>query len=114
MVRVDRAKEIIEKYSTGATYQGCRVVSLRPTKENRYVQVSFGGANKFAVLQEVVMWASASHLCHEKRCCNLRHSGIRLRATDDTQQVPLCLRGLLDCNAGMSLPEGERANTSVG
>jgi Zinc-binding loop region of homing endonuclease len=55
----------------------CKLVKLAPSKENGYVQVSFRGANKFAVLQELVLWASnryvqpgedCSHLCHHPKC----------------------------------------------
>lgn len=77
------ARMVVEKYDQKASTSGwCRIVRLAPTKEHGYIQVSFEGANKFAVLQEVVVWApggfvppghDASHLCHEKRCCNVSH-----------------------------------------
>lgn len=61
----------------------CRLVSLKPTKEGGYVQVSYGGANKFAMLQSVVLWAAgrditedgeqASHLCHQPLCKTVGH-----------------------------------------
>lgn len=77
------ARGIIDKYDRQAQGQGwCRVVPLKESKENGYVQVSWAGVNKFAVLQEVVVWANgsyvragedASHLCHQKKCLNLQH-----------------------------------------
>lgn len=77
------ALDILAKYNGRATSQGwCRVASLRESKDNGYVQVSWAGANKFACLQTVVVWANgmsigpgedASHLCHEKKCLNRAH-----------------------------------------
>lgn len=64
----------------------CRLVNLEKTKVDGYVQVSYGGANKFAMLQEVVLWSSGgfrredengrqqcSHLCHQPLCSTLGH-----------------------------------------
>jgi hypothetical protein len=36
----------------------CEISHLVPTKDGGYAQVSFGGANKFTTLQEVVLWAA--------------------------------------------------------
>lgn len=56
---------------------------LSPTKDDGYVQLSEGGANKFAVLQEVVLWSGGvakkspsdqcSHLCGKTRCLEVDH-----------------------------------------
>lgn len=55
----------------------CMLVSLVPTKGSGYVQLSLDGANKFAMLQQVVLWAQeerleegqqASHRCHQPLC----------------------------------------------
>ena len=49
-----------QRYLDTLTFQvdgWCRLSTLAPTKEGGYVQVSHGGANKFAVLQEVALWA---------------------------------------------------------
>lgn len=82
-VSPEYARSILARYERDATLQGwCRVVGLRESKENGYVQVSWAGANKFAVLQEVVIWANgetvragedASHLCHQKKCIHSSH-----------------------------------------
>lgn len=82
-VSPEYAESVLARYDKDATPQGwCRVIGLRESKENGYVQVSWAGANKFAVLQEVVVWANgetvqagedASHLCHQKKCVNRSH-----------------------------------------
>lgn len=61
----------------------CRKCTLKPTKEGGYIQVSFRGENKFATLEEVVMWAGGfqksrpdhqcSHLCAEPACATCGH-----------------------------------------
>lgn len=60
----------------------CRCTKLAPTKEGGYVQLSWGGANKFCVLEELLLWASGvtkvegfqcSHLCCEPLCLCPEH-----------------------------------------
>lgn len=83
---VDYAKSVLDRLP--ATTSGwCELVSLAPTKQDGYIQVSFGGANKFAMLQMVVLWAAgrdlyelevpydeqASHRCHQPRCKTVGH-----------------------------------------
>jgi hypothetical protein len=61
----------------------CELVTHQPTKRGGYIQVSYGGANKFASLQEVVLWADGkvllsrgdqcSHRCHSPRCRVVGH-----------------------------------------
>lgn len=62
----------------------CKITSLKPSKEGGYVQLSHGGANKFAVLQEVLLWAGGvtledgedqqcSHLCENPLCTLPEH-----------------------------------------
>jgi hypothetical protein len=59
----------------------CRVTTLVPSKIGGYVQVSYKGANKFATLQEVLLWAKGiykgsdqcSHLCGEPLCLCIEH-----------------------------------------
>ena len=55
----------------------CRCSRLTPTKEGGYVQISWGGANKFCVLEELLLWAGGvtkvrgdqcSHRCGEPLC----------------------------------------------
>jgi hypothetical protein len=60
----------------------CRLSKLRPSKEGGYVQLSHGGGNKFATLQEGLVWAQGlhlsegmhiSHLCDKPRCTIPEH-----------------------------------------
>lgn len=60
----------------------CKLCLLQPSKEGGYIQVSWKGANKFATLQEVVLWAGGcslgpgeqcSHLCCSPACFALGH-----------------------------------------
>lgn len=56
---------------------------LKPTKENGYAQVSWGGANKFCVVEELLLWAGGvikndqgdqcSHLCCKTLCLEVGH-----------------------------------------
>jgi hypothetical protein len=60
--------EIVAKYNLQAVQQGwCWLVQLKEPKENGYVQVSWKGANKFAVLQEVVVWANGGQVVQGAR-----------------------------------------------
>lgn len=77
------ANDIVQKYSHGATVDGfCRLSSLAPTKVGGYIQVSHNGANKFATLEEVMIWAGgrdlpggqqASHRCCRPSCTIVSH-----------------------------------------
>lgn len=98
----------------------CQLTSLRPTKEGGYPQVSFGGANKFACLQSVVMWAAgldftmaegpgdaaegghASHLCHKPLCMTVGHVVPESAAANNSRKGCLVW---IDCHhcAGMIL-----------
>lgn len=60
----------------------CELCTLTPSKEGGYVQLSYGGANKFAMLQEVVLWAGGvtkgygdqcSHRCCRPLCKVVGH-----------------------------------------
>jgi hypothetical protein len=60
----------------------CELCKLAPSKEKGYIQLSYGGANKFAMLQEVVLWAAGvtkgkgdhcSHLCCKPLCTIVGH-----------------------------------------
>ncbi|KAI8943889.1 hypothetical protein F4801DRAFT_573543 [Xylaria longipes] len=60
----------------------CNVTTLQPSKPGGYVQMSYGGANKFAMLQEILLWAQGhqklpsdqcSHLCGEPKCLLRNH-----------------------------------------
>jgi hypothetical protein len=44
---------------------------LKPSKEGGYIQLSWEGANKFAVLQEVVLWAGGGFLGDGEQCSHL-------------------------------------------
>lgn len=74
------AREILGKQKTNR--EGwCELVKLQPTKVGGYIQLSHDGVNKFAVLQEVVLWAGGhelagqqvSHLCHRPACRVVGH-----------------------------------------
>jgi hypothetical protein len=61
----------------------CKLTTLKPSKEGGYVQLNYGGANKFAVLQQVLLWArgvtlvevtdQCSHLCGNPLCTLPEH-----------------------------------------
>jgi hypothetical protein len=60
----------------------CRCNGHARNKEDGYIQVSWGGANKFCVLEELLLWAGGvmkirgdhcSHLCHEPSCMCPEH-----------------------------------------
>jgi hypothetical protein len=62
----------------------CPVVCMKPSKDGGYVQLSFGGANKFATLGEVLLWSKGvtldsvagdqcSHLCGNPLCTDSSH-----------------------------------------
>jgi hypothetical protein len=78
----DYAKHILLRLSV-RTEGWCELVQLQPTKLDGYIQVSFAGANKFAMLQAVVLWASGkdlteegdhcSHRCHNPQCRVVGH-----------------------------------------
>lgn len=60
----------------------CLLSRLKPTKAGGYIQVSAKGANKFAVLEELVLWAGGvfkeggedcSHLCGQPSCTLVGH-----------------------------------------
>lgn len=76
------AQEVLDSQRAGRVSGWCVLSPNAPTKGDGYVQVSFGGANKFAVLQELLLWASgldcgpgeqASHLCGQKLCMVKEH-----------------------------------------
>jgi hypothetical protein len=75
-------KEILSVLDT-RNFGFCKSTTLKPSKEGGYVQLSYGGANKFAVLQEVLLWAGGvtrvdsgdqcSHLCGNPLCTLPEH-----------------------------------------
>jgi len=78
------AQVLLDKLRVRTTSDGfCKLSKLIPSKKNGYIQVSHNGANKFATLQEVVMWAKGeirarpgyqiSHLCDKPACTNKDH-----------------------------------------
>jgi hypothetical protein len=75
-------RKILEGLDSRGDIGFCRVCKLVPTKENGYVQVSWGGANKFCVLEELLLWSQGvtlvdghqcSHLCCEPLCLLPEH-----------------------------------------
>lgn len=73
----------------------CRLVKLKPSKENGYIQLSWQGANKYAVLQEVLIWAKGlqaqhgqhiSHLCDKPRCAIKEHVVVESPAENNSRK----------------------------
>jgi hypothetical protein len=73
----------------------CRLSILKPSKEGGYIQLSYGGANKFAVLQEVLVWSRgeqipylhhASHLCDEPACTIPEHIVVETPAENNSRK----------------------------
>lgn len=64
----------------------CPLVKLKPNKANGYIQISWGGANHFTTLGDLLLWSKGeridrevknplqcSHLCHNPACSDPRH-----------------------------------------
>lgn len=74
----------------------CRVSVLRPSKAGGYIQLSSGGANKFAVLHEVLLWCKGeikttdnqhiSHLCDKPSCAVKEHVVLKAPATNNSRK----------------------------
>lgn len=76
------ARAILDRIGVREREGWCVLVDRQPTKDKGYVQLSTQGANHFAVLQEVVLWAQGevkgqgeqcSHLCHQPLCKTVGH-----------------------------------------
>ena len=75
------ASGLIQRYLIAGTPVGwCVFTHLRVSR--CYAQISADGANKFAILQEVLLWSrgiikqpgeDCSHLCHNPLCCIAEH-----------------------------------------
>jgi len=73
----------LERLRVGGTQHGwCKLCKLAPSKEGGYIQVSVGGTNKVAVLQDVLLWSEGrhanegdhvSHLCARPTCLVAGH-----------------------------------------
>lgn len=84
----------------------CKLCKLKPSKDNGYIQLSALGANKFAVLQEVLLWASGvtqvvrddnlqcSHRCGHPSCLVPGH--VCLESAQKNNQRKNCLV-YIDC-----------------
>lgn len=88
------AREVIEGLATEVD-GFCRLSTLRPTKENGYVQLSHDGANKFALLHEVLLWSTGtlcpegqhiSHLCDKPRCVVAHHVAVESPAMNNSRK----------------------------
>ena len=85
----------------------CQLVTLAPTKQGGYVQVSFEGANKFMMLQQVVAAANnqylveesdqCSHLCHEPLCKVPSHVVVESREQNNQRKGCLVWVDCLHC-----------------
>lgn len=100
----DYAKQILSRLPV--QLQGwCELVQLEPTKAGGYIQISFAGANKFAMLQLVVLWADGkelteagqqcSHRCHNPQCRVVGH--VTPESVADNNSRKNCLVWL-DCH----------------
>jgi hypothetical protein len=72
-VRAQEFLELLEVVKNGYCYES----TLMPSKDGGYVQISSAGANKFATLGEMLLWASGrylhgglqiSHRCNHPKC----------------------------------------------
>lgn len=51
----------------------CELVDMKPTKDGGYVQISYGGANKFTTLGQLSLWASGEELAEKEQCSHRCH-----------------------------------------
>lgn len=101
------AAYVLGKYDDKSVQDGwCSRVQAKPTKAGGYLQVSYWGANKFAVLHRVVLWAGgevlgpgdhASHLCGRTDCKTVGHITPETPAENNSRKG--CL-GWIDCPCG--------------
>lgn len=94
LVDSDYAKKVLATLSSES--EGwCELVKMQPSKEGGYIQVSYGGANKFTVLEKVVIWADGqdlgegeqcSHLCHRPRCKTVGHVWAESAAVNNSRK----------------------------
>jgi Zinc-binding loop region of homing endonuclease len=100
----------------------CRLSTAAPTSDKGYSQVSGGGVNKFATLQELVLWAGGgakpaysgrtdpndvSHLCDRPACTIPSHVMVEPREANNRRKgcvmaVP-CSRKCRECNGSKDL-----------
>lgn len=93
------ARAILAKLKT--TTKGWCVLSTAVDTGRGYSQVSYGGANHFATLQECVLWASGnakpasgekadpydvSHLCDERQCTVPSHVTVESKAANNSRK----------------------------
>lgn len=73
----------------------CLLSVLKPTKENGYIQLSSEGANKYALLHEILIWAKGehapdnqhiSHLCDKPRCALKEHVVVESPAMNNSRK----------------------------
>jgi hypothetical protein len=85
----------------------CALSTLQPSKEGGYIQLSYQGANKFAVLQEVLVWANgaqvsygdhASHLCDKPACVVREHVVVESPAVNNSRK---------NCGVIVKCPHGD-------
>jgi len=96
----------------------CRLSVLEASKKGGYIQLSYSGQNKFAALQDCLLWArglvkgageQASHLCDQPRCAIVDH--IHPESPADNNARKGCL-GHVKCSPYCSRCGG-RKNISV-
>jgi len=76
----------------------CKLCTLKPSKAGGYIQVSYEGCNKFAMLQQIVLCASGqdvaegedcSHRCGNTACMTVGH--IKADSSELNQKRKNCL-----------------------
>jgi len=109
------ARQVLDRLETDRVAGWCEEVSLVPSKKGGYVQVSWGGVNKFAVLQEVVLWAQrqekinqndhVSHRCANPRCKTVGHMVVESAEKNNKRKnclvhiaCPHCDKRIMVCN----------------
>lgn len=109
----------------------CELCTLKPSKQGGYIQLSWRGENKFATLQEVLIWSKGqvrpatfdvkegetiittaggqefdvSHLCHNTRCMVADHVVAEPRQQNNGRKG--CLPWI-SCSPACSLCSGNR------
>jgi hypothetical protein len=107
-----RAQEFLEVGLRGGLRPNgyCLEVQLVPTKADGYVQLSYGGANKFCTLGDMLGWARGieatglnqiSHRCHNPLCAVPAHIVIETPAENNNRKGCLVWVNCYHCHLRM-------------
>jgi hypothetical protein len=79
----NKCLELLKGIKKWHTEGWCELVDMVPSKDDGYIQLSYRGVNKVAILQHVVVWSKGdflrrpddqvSHLCHHPSCRKSEH-----------------------------------------